>query len=92
MVIFLNFLKIKIMEFYKTYTSVVYKDVQNFVPFQLLQHDNVNWRGTLYLTSNKSAKLKRPAFQALPRIKDNEHTTASPWGYKILLQANSHPT
>lgn len=53
MVIFLNFLKIKIMEFYKTYTSVVYKykNVQNFVPFQLLQHDNVNWRGTLYLTS-----------------------------------------
>lgn len=53
------------MEFYKNYTSIVYKykDTQNFVSFHLLQYNNVNWRGTLYLTSINQLNGKGQPFK-----------------------------
>lgn len=46
----------------------------------------------IVLKVNKLAERKGLAFQALLQTRDNELSTASTWGYKILLQANSHPT
>lgn len=91
---FLTYLKLRLWDFIKPYASVVYKwRWQKLCSLCFISATaGRELERCIALNVNKLAEWKGMAFQALLQIRDNELSTACTWSYKILLQANSHPT